>query len=108
MPKNIMTDAEVKLAGYLSGKKYPEPFRLVRYYDEEDGREFTFLTNVKQLSALDVANLYKKRWLIELFFKWLKQHLKYRNSGVQRRMPFAYKSVSLLSHTVLWLLSNMI
>ena len=36
----------------------------------------TFLTNAKQLSALDVANLYKKRWLIELFFKWLKQHLK--------------------------------
>ena len=45
-------------------------------YDEEDDREFTFLTNAKQLSALDVANLYKKRWLIELFFKWLKQHLK--------------------------------
>ena len=62
--------------GYLSEKKYPESFRLVRYYDEEDDREFTFLTNAKQLSALDVANLYKKRWLIELFFKWLKQHLK--------------------------------
>ena len=76
MPKNIMTDAEVKLTGYLSGKKYPESFRLVRYYDEEDDREFTFLTNAKQLSALDVANLYTKRWLIELFFKWLKQHLK--------------------------------
>ena len=68
MPKNIMTDAEVKLTGYLSEKKYPESFRLVRYYDEEDDREFTFLTNAKQLSALDVANLYKKRWLIELFF----------------------------------------
>ena len=76
MPKNIMTDAEVKLTGYLSEKKYPDSFRLVRYYDEEDDREFTFLTNAKQLSALDVANLYKKRWLIELFFKWLKQHLK--------------------------------
>lgn len=76
MPKNIMTDAEVKLTGYLSEKKYPESFRLVRYYDEEDDREFTFLTNAKQLSALDVADLYKKRWLIELFFKWLKQHLK--------------------------------
>ena len=42
MPKNIMTDAEVKLTGYLSGKKYPESFRLVRYYDEEDDRELTF------------------------------------------------------------------
>ena len=56
--------------------KYPESFRLIRYYDEEDDREFTFLTNAKHLSALDVANLYKKRWLVELFFKWLKQHLK--------------------------------
>lgn len=76
MPKNVLTDAEVKLTGFLSEKKYPESFRLIRYYDEEDDREFTFLTNAKHLSALDVANLYKKRWLVELFFKWLKQHLK--------------------------------
>ena len=69
-------DAEVKLTGYLSEKKYPESFRLIRYYDEEDGREFTFLTNATHVSALDIANLYKKRWLVELFFKWLKQHLK--------------------------------
>ena len=51
MPKNVLTDAEVKLTGYLSEKKYPESFRLIRYYDEEDDREFTFLTNAKQLSA---------------------------------------------------------
>ena len=56
-----MTDVKVKLTGYLSEKKYPESFRLVRYYDEEDDREFTFLTNAKQLSVLDIANLYKKR-----------------------------------------------
>ena len=76
MPKNVLTDAEVKLTGYLSEKKYPESFRLVRYYDVEEGREFTFLTNAKHLTALEVAELYKKRWLVELFFKWLKQHLK--------------------------------
>ena len=63
MPKSVLTDAEVKLTGYLSEKKYPESFRLVRYYDEEEEREFTFLTN-----ALEVAELYKKRWLVELFF----------------------------------------
>lgn len=76
MPKNILTDAEVKLTGYLSEKKYPETFRLIRFYDEEDDREFTFLTNAKHITVNDVANLYKKRWLVELFFKWLKQHLK--------------------------------
>ena len=76
MPKNIHSDAEVRLVSYASEKKYPETFRLIRFYDEDDKREFTFLTNAKHLSALDVANLYKKRWLVELFFKWLKQHLK--------------------------------
>ncbi len=76
MPKNMLTDAEVKLTGYLSEKKYPESFRLIKYYDNEEERNFTFLTNAKHLSALEIAELYKKRWLIELFFKWLKQHLK--------------------------------
>ena len=71
MPKNILKDAEVKLTGYLSEKKYPESFRLIRFYDEEEDREFTFLTNAKHLSAQEVADLYQKRWLIELFFKWL-------------------------------------
>ena len=45
MPKNVLTDTQVKQTGYLSEKKYPELFRLIRYYDEEDDREFTFLTN---------------------------------------------------------------
>ena len=76
MPKNILSDAEVQLTGYRSEKKYPETIRLVRYWDEEDERELTFLTNAKHISARDVAELYKKRWLVELFFKWLKQHLK--------------------------------
>ena len=61
MPKNVLTDAQVKLTGYLLEKKYPELFRLICYYDEEDDREFTFLTKAKHISALDVANLYMKR-----------------------------------------------
>ena len=64
MPKNVLTDAEVKLTGYLSKKKSPESFRLVRYYDEEEEREFTFLTNAKHLNAIEVAELYKKRWFV--------------------------------------------
>lgn len=43
MPKNVHTDEEVKLTGYLSEKKYPESFRLIRYYDEKDDHEFTFI-----------------------------------------------------------------
>lgn len=56
--------------------KYLEKLRLVKFYDEEQGREFTFLTNAFHLTAPEIANLYKNRWQIELFFKWLKQHLK--------------------------------
>ena len=48
----------------------------MRYYDEEQDREFVFLTNATHISSIVVAELYKNRWQIELFFKWLKQHLK--------------------------------
>jgi len=76
LPKNILTDAEIELVVYKSRKDYPENLRLVRYYDEEQGREFMFLTNAMDLTAQHIADLYKNRWQIELFFKWLKQHLK--------------------------------
>ena len=76
MPKNILTDAEIELTVYKSHKDYPENLRLVRYYDEEQDREFMFLTNAMDLTAQQIADLYKNRWQIELFFKWLKQHLK--------------------------------
>lgn len=76
LPENVLTDAEINLTIYESHKDYPKNLRLVRYYDEEQDREFLFLTNAMHLTALQVADLYKKRWQIELFFKWLKQHLK--------------------------------
>lgn len=76
LPQNILSDAEIELTGYYPHQYYPESLRLVRYWDEELNREFTYLTNAKHLSALQIANLYKNRWQVELFFKWLKQHLK--------------------------------
>ena len=76
LPKNVLTDSVIQLTDINSAKKYPEKLRLVKFYDEEQDREFAFLTNAFHLSALEVANLYKNRWQIELFFKWLKQHLK--------------------------------
>ena len=76
MPKNILSDSEIQLLGFYSQKAYPERIRMVRYWDEEDQREFVYLTNAKHISALQVAELYKNRWQVELFFKWLKQHLR--------------------------------
>lgn len=76
LPKNILTDAEILLTEANTFEKYPDKLRLVKFYDEEQGREFTFITNAFHLTSLEVANLYKNRWQVELFFKWLKQHLK--------------------------------
>ncbi|WP_333889461.1 IS4 family transposase [Sphingobacterium siyangense] len=76
LPKNVRSDVTIELTGFYPKQYYPETLRLVRYWDQEQEREFTFLTNATQISALQVAELYKNRWQIELFFKWLKQHLK--------------------------------
>ena len=76
LPKNVLSDYTIELTTYKSSKDYPKRLRLVRYYDVEQDREFVFLTNATHISSLVVAELYKNRWQIELFFKWLKQHLK--------------------------------
>ena len=74
--KELYRIHRAELTIYGSQKGYPEHLRLVRFFDEEQQREFMFLTNATELTALQVADLYKNRWQIELFFKWLKQHLK--------------------------------
>lgn len=76
LPKNVLTDSEIQLSDALSKAKYPDKLRLVRFHDEEQDRDFAFLTNAFHLKALEVTDLYKNRWQIELFHKWLKQHLK--------------------------------
>ena len=76
MPENVLSDAEIELTGYYPSKYYPKRLRLVRYHDPEQNRGFMFLTNAMSLTSLQIANLYKNRWQVELFFKWLKQHLK--------------------------------
>ena len=72
----IICDQEINLTGVLSSEKYPEPLRRIRFYDAEFERTFVFLTNNFKLKALTVTQLYKHRWKIELFFKWIKQNLK--------------------------------
>ena len=65
MPKNILTDAVIEFTEYNSYRKYPEKLCLVKFYDEEQGREFAFLTNAFHITAPEIANLYKNRWQIE-------------------------------------------
>jgi hypothetical protein len=64
------------LTGFYTSKDYPEKLRRVKFYDQETNRTFIYLTNNMDITASQVALLYKNRWQIELFFKWIKQHLK--------------------------------
>lgn len=74
--KSVLKDQIGFLCGPLSSKKYPQTLRFVTYYDEISERSLTFMTNNFQLSAKTIAQIYKARWDIELFFKWIKQNLK--------------------------------
>ena len=74
--KGLVADFRIRLTGTKSRQDYPGELRLVRWYDEEHDRELEFLTNNVTLAAATVAAIYKARWQIELFFKWIKQNLK--------------------------------
>lgn len=71
----IRSDFSILLTTPKSKKLYPEPIRMVTYYDKETGNEVVFITNNFEISALEVANLYRHRWDIEVFFKWIKQNI---------------------------------
>ncbi len=72
----VISDQQVMLNGHYSAKRYPEHLRRVRFKDPETGKTLIFLTNNTALPALTIAALYKSRWQVELFFKWIKQHLR--------------------------------
>ena len=74
--KGFRCDQTIKLTGPSSSVYYPEQLRHIRYVDPETGKSYVFLTNNFELSAEVIADLYKCRWQIELFFKWIKQHLR--------------------------------
>jgi hypothetical protein len=76
LPPHVLSDSTIVLTGFYPKQYYPVHLRLVRYWDEEQKRELQFLTNAMHISSHQVADLYKNRWQVELFFKWLKQHLK--------------------------------
>lgn len=77
--KGVKYDQIGRLEGHYSKKGYPEKMRRIKYLDAESGRELVFPNNNTDLHALEIALLYKKRWEVELFFKWMKQHLKIKS-----------------------------
>lgn len=72
----IRCDQTIVLTGYKAKKNYPSTLRRVKYYDAENKRYYDFLTNNFSLPATTIADLYRYRWQVELFFKWIKQNLK--------------------------------
>ncbi|MEW6684429.1 MAG: IS4 family transposase [Nitrospirota bacterium] len=74
--RGVICDQRVRLNGYYSAKHYPEHLRRIRFKDPESGKTLVFLTNNTALPALTIAALYKSRWQVELFFKWVKPHLR--------------------------------
>ena len=72
----IICDQDILPTGINTSKKYPERLRIIKYNDAEFNITFVFLTNNFQLKAINVTKLYKHRWFVEIFFKWIKQHLK--------------------------------
>ena len=77
--EGLRCDQIVKFIGKFTSANYPEKLRRIKYYDKETDKRLVFLTNDFNIAPLTIANLYKHRWQIELFFKWIKQHLKIKS-----------------------------
>jgi len=75
----LICDQSIVLKGFYPSKDYPDKIRRIKYFDPENNRRLVFLTNNFRLPAMTIANLFKQRWQIELFFKWIKQNLKIKS-----------------------------
>ena len=76
LKNGLLFDHTIQLEGSLTSKKYSKPLRMIGYFDAESGVTYEFITNNFKLAAPTIAKIYKARWHVELFFKWIKQHLK--------------------------------
>lgn len=101
--QGMRCDQTVVFTGQKSNKDYPEKLRRIKYYDAENNHYYVFLTNNFILPAFTIANLYKSRWQVELFFKWIKQHLKvqsfwgYSENAVKTQIWIAMASYALIA-----------
>ena len=94
LESGLICDQTIVLDSYRSSLGYPDKLRRVKYYDRENDQRLTFLTNNFEIPALTIAAIYKCRWQIELFFKWIKQHL---------RIKAFYGTSSNAIHTQIWI-----
>ena len=105
----VISDEDIWLPSLKSHKKraYTVPLRLVTYRDPESGKILKFLTNSETLSAHYVAKIYKARWKIELFFKWIKQHLKLKTFlGTSKNAVFTQVWIAMIVYLLLWFIKQ--
>jgi IS4 transposase len=100
----VRQDAVVRLTSEQSRQRYPDEFRRVAYYDAETGRDYAFMTNDFISTAQEIADIYKARWQVELFFKWIKQNLKIKTFwGTSRNAVYTQLWVALIVFMLLWI-----
>jgi hypothetical protein len=104
-PNLVLADQVIRLTSSQGRTSYPEARRRVHYRDPETGKKYLFLTNRLDLPALEVAELYRRRWQIELFFKWIKQNLKIKAfSGTSKNAVLIQVWTALIAYLLLvWL-----
>ena len=100
----IRLDAVIKLVGLKTKETYPKELRKVCYHDDEYDRDYVFITNSFDISAQKIADIYKARWQVELFFKWIKQNLKIKTFwGTSENAVYIQIWVALIVALLLWL-----
>lgn len=102
LEKNIQADELVIFGAYDAIDKYPQKLRRIKYYDEKTQKTYSYLTNNFKLSASQIAQIYKERWQIELFFKWIKQNLKIKTFlGTSRNAVLTQVWVAMIYYLLL-------
>jgi Transposase DDE domain/Domain of unknown function (DUF4372) len=103
----VRCDQIVKLSGFYPKQNYPEQLRRIKFHDKEQDRSFVFLTNNLTLKAIDIAALYKYRWKVELFFKWIKQHLKVKSFwGVSANAVKTQIHIAIITYTLVAIIKS--
>jgi hypothetical protein len=100
----ILSDVLIELTGATTKKHYPAPLRKIKYRDSETGKVYEFLTNDMKREAEEIGAIYKERWEVELFFKWIKQHLKVKSFwGTSMNAVYSQIWVALILTILLWI-----
>jgi IS4 transposase len=100
----ILSDVLIQLTGSKTRKLYPKPIRKIKYYDAEYHHTYEFITNDLEMTAQEIADIYKRRWQVELFFKWIKQNLKIKSFwGTSKNAVYSQIWVALIISVLLWI-----